>query len=187
MPVRVRERLAQPPLLAGYFSTIALTTLLSLTIHLLCYPIVNSVRDQVCLLHHYILSTSPGLGIQSLCWTSRLGHSPYLLGLFICQESTLPHLTPLLHFCQSEFPYVSSKWVTFREIIQMICGHRYFSFICGLKVGGYKEWKWWWALLQTPDPLACSDSLSSLHLQLYSMPEGNSLSKLQRLFNFSPL
>lgn len=43
------------------------------------------------------------------------------------------------------------------------------------------------ALLQTPNPLARSDSLSCLHLQLYSVPEGNSHSKLQRLFNFSPL
>lgn len=30
--------------------------------------------------------------------------------------------TPLAHFCQNEFPYVSSKCVTFREIIQTIVG-----------------------------------------------------------------
>ena len=65
------------------FPPMALTPLCHPSLCLLCCSLVNSVRDQVCLL--YRISSAPNQAPAHRVWVelSRLGHSPYFLGLII--------------------------------------------------------------------------------------------------------
>lgn len=65
------------------FPPMALTPLCHPSLCLLCCSLVNSVRDQVCLL--YRISSAPNQAPAHRVWVelSRPGHSPYFLGLII--------------------------------------------------------------------------------------------------------